>query len=117
MDQRVGTVTHRHALRLRSAPRRARGAVIRARMRPSPVLMHRDRSGVHGVGDRAHALIVSRGGAVSSGELRHHCALGSNWLSGTVDRGAHRAAAPRYGTAPIATPSLLAAAGNAPSAA
>ena len=24
--------------------------------------------------DRAHALIMSRGGAVASGELRHHCA-------------------------------------------
>ena len=24
--------------------------------------------------DRAHALIMSRGGAVPSGELRHHCA-------------------------------------------
>lgn len=26
--------------------------------------------------DRAHVLIMSRGGAVPSGELRHHCALG-----------------------------------------
>ena len=25
--------------------------------------------------DRAHALILSRGGAVPSGELRHHCAI------------------------------------------
>ena len=26
--------------------------------------------------DRAHALIMSRGGATSFGELRHHCAVG-----------------------------------------
>jgi hypothetical protein len=26
--------------------------------------------------DRAHSLIMSRGGAVRSGELRHHCATG-----------------------------------------
>jgi hypothetical protein len=30
--------------------------------------------------DRAHALIMSRGGAVPSGELRHHCALGDGAL-------------------------------------
>ena len=30
--------------------------------------------------DRAHALIMSRGGAVSSGELRHHCATSENSL-------------------------------------
>jgi hypothetical protein len=30
--------------------------------------------------DRAHALIMSRGGAVPSGELRHHCAIDSRSL-------------------------------------
>jgi len=30
--------------------------------------------------DRAHALIMSRGGAVPSGELRHHCATGGDSL-------------------------------------
>jgi quinol monooxygenase YgiN len=30
--------------------------------------------------DRAHALIGRRGGATRFGELRHHCALGSNSL-------------------------------------
>lgn len=30
--------------------------------------------------DRAHALIMSRGGAVPSGELRHHCAVGDDAL-------------------------------------
>jgi hypothetical protein len=30
--------------------------------------------------DRAHALIMSRGGAVPIGELRHHCALGDGAL-------------------------------------
>ena len=30
--------------------------------------------------DRAHALIMSRGGAVPSGELRHHCATSSDSL-------------------------------------
>lgn len=30
--------------------------------------------------DRAHALIMSRGGAVPIGELRHHCALGDDAL-------------------------------------
>jgi hypothetical protein len=30
--------------------------------------------------DRAHALIMSRGGAVSSSELRHHCATSENSL-------------------------------------
>jgi hypothetical protein len=30
--------------------------------------------------DRAHALIMSRGGAVPSGELRHHCATSGNSL-------------------------------------
>ena len=30
--------------------------------------------------DRAHALIMSRGGAVSSGELRHHCAVSEDCL-------------------------------------
>src|SRR6266700_1861486 len=30
--------------------------------------------------DRAHALIMSRGGATSFGELRHHCALGDDAL-------------------------------------
>jgi hypothetical protein len=30
--------------------------------------------------DRAHALIMSRGGAVPSGELRHHCAFGEESL-------------------------------------
>lgn len=28
--------------------------------------------------DRAHALIMSRGGAVPMGELRHHCAIGED---------------------------------------
>jgi hypothetical protein len=30
--------------------------------------------------DRAHHLIMSRGGAVPSGELRHHCAIGDDCL-------------------------------------
>ena len=30
--------------------------------------------------DRAHALIMSRGGAVSSGELRHDCAVSEDCL-------------------------------------
>ena len=30
--------------------------------------------------DRGHALIMSRGGATSSGELRHHCAVGDGAL-------------------------------------
>jgi hypothetical protein len=30
--------------------------------------------------DRAHALIMSRGGAVPSGELRHHCATDAESL-------------------------------------
>jgi hypothetical protein len=30
--------------------------------------------------DRAHALIMSRGGAVPSGELRHHCATDDDSL-------------------------------------
>jgi hypothetical protein len=30
--------------------------------------------------DRAHALIMSQGGAVPSGELRHHCATGEGAL-------------------------------------
>ena len=30
--------------------------------------------------DRAHALIMRRGGATGVGELRHHCAIGENAL-------------------------------------
>jgi hypothetical protein len=30
--------------------------------------------------DRAHALIMSRGGATGAGELRHHCAIGDRAL-------------------------------------
>lgn len=30
--------------------------------------------------NRAHALIMSRGGATSFGELRHHCAVGEGAL-------------------------------------
>jgi hypothetical protein len=30
--------------------------------------------------DRAHALIMSRGGATGMGELRHHCAIGEGAL-------------------------------------
>ncbi len=30
--------------------------------------------------DRAHAVIMSRGGAVPSGELRHHCATSADSL-------------------------------------
>jgi len=30
--------------------------------------------------DRAHALIMSRGGAVPIGELRHHCAVSNDAL-------------------------------------
>jgi hypothetical protein len=30
--------------------------------------------------DRAHALIMSRGGATGVGELRHHCAIGEDAL-------------------------------------
>jgi hypothetical protein len=29
---------------------------------------------------RAHALIMSRGGAAGAGELRHHCAIGDQAL-------------------------------------
>jgi hypothetical protein len=30
--------------------------------------------------DRAHALIMSHGGATGAGELRHHCAIGDGAL-------------------------------------
>jgi quinol monooxygenase YgiN len=30
--------------------------------------------------DKAHALVMNRGGAVPSGELRHHCAIGPGSL-------------------------------------
>jgi hypothetical protein len=30
--------------------------------------------------DKAHALIMSRGGAIGVGELRHHCAIGEGAL-------------------------------------
>lgn len=30
--------------------------------------------------DKAHALIMSRGGATGAGELRHHCAIGEGAL-------------------------------------
>jgi hypothetical protein len=30
--------------------------------------------------DRAHSLIMSRGGATGAGELRHHCAIGEGAL-------------------------------------
>jgi hypothetical protein len=30
--------------------------------------------------DRAHALVMSRGGATGVGELRHHCAIGDGSL-------------------------------------
>jgi hypothetical protein len=30
--------------------------------------------------DKAHALIMSRGGATGVGELRHHCAIGEGAL-------------------------------------
>jgi hypothetical protein len=30
--------------------------------------------------DRAHAMIMSRGGATGVGELRHHCAVGDSAL-------------------------------------
>jgi hypothetical protein len=30
--------------------------------------------------DRAHALIMSRGGVTGAGELRHHCAIGEGAL-------------------------------------
>jgi hypothetical protein len=30
--------------------------------------------------DRAHALIMNRGGATVAGELRHHCAIGDGAL-------------------------------------
>jgi hypothetical protein len=30
--------------------------------------------------DKAHSLIMSRGGAVPSGELRHHCAVSEQYL-------------------------------------
>jgi hypothetical protein len=33
-----------------------------------------------GAYDRAHALIMSRGGATGVGELRHHCAIGEGAL-------------------------------------
>jgi len=41
--------------------------------------------------DRAHALIMSRGGATSFGELRHHCAVGDGalYIVGVWDSGEH----------------------------
>ena len=41
--------------------------------------------------DRAHALIMSRGGAVPSGELRHHCATDdqSLYIIGVWESEAH----------------------------
>src|SRR5689334_1618019 len=41
--------------------------------------------------DRAHALIMSRGGATSFGELRHHCAVGdgSLYIVGVWESEAH----------------------------
>jgi hypothetical protein len=39
-----------------------------------------DPEGLMAAYDRAHALIMSRGGAVPSGELRHHCATGDGCL-------------------------------------
>ena len=90
--------------RLRQAPDRARGRTSspgRARVRGEhDVLLaahseHR-RHRVHGEGDvrelaeaydRGHALIMSRGGAVPFGELRHHCALsdGALYIIGVWD--------------------------------
>lgn len=41
--------------------------------------------------DRAHAVIMSRGGAVPSGELRHHCATdeGSLYIIGVWESEEH----------------------------
>lgn len=41
--------------------------------------------------DRAHALIMSRGGAVPSGELRHFCATGDDalYILGVWESAAH----------------------------
>jgi hypothetical protein len=41
--------------------------------------------------DRAHALIMSRGGATSFGELRHHCAVGDGalYIVGVWDSAEH----------------------------
>lgn len=41
--------------------------------------------------DRAHALIMERGGAVPSGELRHHCATadGSLYIIGVWESEEH----------------------------
>ena len=41
--------------------------------------------------DRAHALIMSRGGATSFGELRHHCAIGDGalYIVGVWDSAEH----------------------------
>jgi hypothetical protein len=39
-----------------------------------------DVQGLTAAYDRAHGLIMSRGGAVPSGELRHHCATDADAL-------------------------------------
>ena len=41
--------------------------------------------------DRAHALVMSRGGAVRFGELRHHCAVapGSLYIIGVWESAEH----------------------------
>jgi hypothetical protein len=41
--------------------------------------------------DRAHALIMRRGGATSFGELRHHCAVGDGalYIVGVWESGEH----------------------------
>ena len=39
-----------------------------------------DVEGLRDAYDKAHALIMSRGGATKVGELRHHCAIGERSL-------------------------------------
>lgn len=48
--------------------------------------------------DRAHALIMSRGGATGAGGLRHHCAIGDQALSSSVC-GSQRSGSARAGPA------------------
>ena len=57
----------------KEAPKRRMAALLIARFDGDPDELTR-------AYDRAHALIMSRGGATSFGELRHHCAVGSGSL-------------------------------------
>ena len=48
--------------------------------------------------DRAHALVMERGGATGVGELRHHCAIGDEALY-IIAFGSRRNASERAGPA------------------